>query len=162
MGENMKTQRSYLRIFGLAGAVTTLLLGSLLSARAQEPPAQQPAPPPTASASDQQPAAVIRKETKLVLVDAVVTDKKGNYVRDLAQTDFKVFEDNKEQAVSTFSMGADATNPQGNVQARRYVILFFDNSTMAAPDQIFARDAAKKFIDSNAGPEHLMAIVDYG
>src|SRR5262245_10555569 len=160
MGENMKTQRSYSRIFWLAGAVTTLLLGSLLSARAQEPPAQQPAPPPTASASDQQPAAVIRKETKLVLVDAVVTDKKGNYVRDLAQTDFKVFEDNKEQAINNFSSGADVAT-QANGQ-RHYLILFFDNSTMAAPDQIQARGAAQKFIEANAGPDRLMAVVDFG
>ncbi len=74
-----------------------------------------PPPPPTASPADQQPAVVIRKESKLVLVDAVVTDKKGNYVRDLTQNDFKVFEDNKEQPVSTFSTGADAAT-QANAQ----------------------------------------------
>ncbi len=89
-----------------------------------------PPPPPAASPADQQPAVVIRKESKLVLVDAVVTDKKGNYVRDLTQNDFKVFEDNKEQPVSAFSTGADAAT-QANGQ-RRYLILFFDNSTMAA------------------------------
>jgi len=95
-----------------------------------------------------------------VLVDSVVTDKKGNYIRDLTQNDFKVFEDNKEQQVSTFSTGADAAT-QANGQ-RRYLILFFDNSTMAAPDQIQARNAAKKFIEANAGPDRLMAVVDFG
>jgi VWFA-related protein len=119
-----------------------------------------PPPPPTASPADQQPAVVIRKESKLVLVDAVVTDKKGNYVRDLTQNDFKVFEDNKEQPVSTFSTGADAAT-QANAQ-RRYLILFFDNSTMAAPDQIQARSAATKFTEANAGPDRLMAVVDFG
>jgi VWFA-related protein len=103
---------------------------------------------------------VIKKESKLVLVDSVVTDKKGNYVRDLAQNDFKVFEDNKEQPVSSFSTGADAAT-QANGQ-RRYLILFFDNSTMAAPDQIQARSAATKFIAANAGPDRLMAVVDFG
>jgi len=103
---------------------------------------------------------VIKKESKLVLVDSVVTDKKGNYIRDLTQNDFKVFEDNKEQAVSTFSTGADAAT-QANGQ-RRYLILFFDNSTMAAPDQIQARSAATKFIAANAGPDRLMAVVDFG
>src|ERR1700693_5577517 len=93
--------------------------------------AQQSTP---ASAGD---ASVFRAETRLVLVDTVVTDKKGNYVRDLAQNDFKVWEDNKEQPVSSFSTGADAAT-QANGQ-RRYLILFFDNSTMAAPDQIQAR-----------------------
>jgi VWFA-related protein len=103
---------------------------------------------------------VIRKESKLVLVDSVVTDKKGNYVRDLTQNDFKIFEDNKEQSVSTFSTGADVAT-QANGQ-RRYLILFFDNSTMAAPDQIQARSAATKFIAANAGPDRLMAVVDFG
>ncbi len=122
----------------------------------------QPAPPPpqAASSAEQQPAVVIKKESKLVLVDSVVTDKKGNYIRDLTQNDFKVFEDNKEQPVSTFSAGAD-TAVQANGQ-RRYLILFFDNSTMAAPDQIQARSAATKFIEANAGPERLMAVVDFG
>jgi VWFA-related protein len=124
---------------------------------------EQPAPPVQTQASspaEQQPAVVIRKESKLVLVDSVVTDKKGNYIRDLTQNDFKVFEDNKEQQVSTFSTGADAAT-QANGQ-RRYLILFFDNSTMAAPDQIQARNAAKKFIEANAGPDRLMAVVDFG
>src|ERR1700687_1022559 len=116
--------------------------------------AQQSTP---ASAGD---ASVFRAETRLVLVDTVVTDKKGNYVRDLAQNDFKVFEDNKEQPVSTFSTGADAVT-QANAQ-RRYLILFFDNSTMAAPDQIQARSAATKFIAANTGPDRLMAVMDFG
>jgi VWFA-related protein len=89
-----------------------------------------------------------------------VTDKKGNYVHDLSQADFKVFEDNKAQQVSSFSAGVDAA-AQANGQ-RRYLILFFDNSTMAMPDQIQARGAAKKFIEANAGPDRMMAVVDFG
>jgi VWFA-related protein len=144
-------------------AVSLLLFlgGISVAVRAQSqssPPA--PAAPQAASPADQQPTAVIRRETKLVLVDAVVTDKKGNYIHDLAQNDFKVYEDNKEQSISTFSAGADPT-VQPNTQ-RHYLILFFDNSTMAAPDQIQARGAARKFIEANAAPDHLMAIVDFG
>src|SRR5260370_41167351 len=120
----------------------------------------RPPPPPTASPADQQPAVVIRKESKLVLVDAVVTDKKGNYVRDLTQNDFKVFEDNKEQPVSTFSTGADAAT-QANAQCR-YLILFVDNSTMAVPDQNHALSAATKFILAHARPDRLMGVVDFG
>src|SRR2546426_679311 len=45
---------------------------------------------------------------------------------------------------------------------RHYMILFFDNSTMAFGDQAHAREAAGKFIDANAGPDRLMAIVDFG
>ncbi len=115
-------------------------------ARGQGQPA---APPPQAAApAEQTSGAMIKKESKLVLVDSVVTDKKGNYVRDLTQKDFKVFEDNKEQQVSTFSTGADVAI-QANGQ-RRYLILFFDNSTMGPPEQIQARGAAAKFIAANS------------
>jgi VWFA-related protein len=102
---------------------------------------------------------VIRAETRLVLVDTVVTDKKGDYVRDLAQKDFKVWEDGKEQPITSFSFedSANSANPQPH-----YMVLFFDNSTMDMGDQARARDAAAKFIDANAGPGHLIAIADFG
>ncbi|GAC1619143.1 MAG: hypothetical protein PVS2B2_03050 [Candidatus Acidiferrum sp.] len=103
---------------------------------------------------------VLKSESRLVLVDAVVTDKQGNYVHDLKQGDFRIFEDNKEQRVTSFSSGTDPAI-QANGQ-KRYMILFFDNSSMQLPDQIQARNAATKFIDNNAGPDRLMAVVDFG
>jgi VWFA-related protein len=136
-----------------------VLCANVSSLRAQQQPAP-PTPAAQAAAPAEQSGVTIRKETKLVLVDAVVTDKKGNYVRDLKQNEFRVYEDNKEQPISTFSSGAESVaQPNGQ---RHYLILFFDNSTMAAPDQIQARGAAQKFIDANAGPDSLMAIVDFG
>lgn len=101
---------------------------------------------------------VLRTETKLVLVDAVVTDKKGNYLKDLTAKDFKVWEDGKEQAIKSFSSEADPAGPNG----KRYLVLLFDNSTMDFGDQARARQAASKFIDSNGGPNHLMAIANFG
>ena len=156
----MNTLTNFRRTIRLAAWLTA---GVMCAVPAPSRGQGQPTPPPpqaAASSAEQQPVVVIKKESKLVLVDSVVTDKKGNYVRDLAQNDFKVFEDNKEQPVSTFSTGADAAT-QANGQ-RRYLILFFDNSTMAAPDQIQARSAATKFIAANAGPDRLMAVVDFG
>jgi VWFA-related protein len=115
--------------------------------------AQQPA------AADGADIGVIRTETRLVLVDTVVTDKKGGYVRDLAQKDFKVWEDGKEQSVTSFSFeeSTGSSNPKP-----RYLVLFFDNSTMDIGDQARARDAAAKFIDANAGPDHLIAVAEFG
>ena len=101
---------------------------------------------------------VIRSETKLVLVDVVVTGKKGVYVEDLEMKNFKVWEDNKEQQLKTFSFGADPNGPGGQ---KRYIVLFFDNSTMAVGEQVQARQAAAKFIESNAGPNRLMAVVNF-
>src|ERR1022692_1716229 len=128
---------------------TILLSGFLLLAgaasRAQE---AQPQGEPT----------VIRTETRLVLVDVVVTGKKGAYVEDLELKNFKVWEDNKEQVLKTFSSGADPKGPAGQ---QRYIVLFFDNSTMGLGEQMQARQAASRFIESNAGPDRLMAVVNF-
>jgi VWFA-related protein len=105
------------------------------------------APPPT----------TIKTETRLVLVDVVVT-KKGQYVEDLEMKNFKVWEDNKEQQLKTFSFGADPKNP---ADQKRYIVLFFDNSTMGLSEQAQARQAAARFIESNAGPDRLMAVVNF-
>ncbi len=147
------------KLFYLRLAFAIVFASSLvaLSCLAQDPPA--PAPQ---AATEQQPMQVgptITKEARLVLVDTVVTDKKGNYLHDLTKNDFRVFEDNKEQTVVSFSSGADAATPQ-NPQ-KHYLVLFFDNSSMALPDQISARAAATKFIDSNTAPDHLMAVVEF-
>ena len=128
---------------------TMVLSGVLLLAGAAAPAqeAQPQATPP-----------VIRSETKLVLVDVVVTGKKGVYVEDLELKNFKVWEDNKEQQLKTFSSGADPNGPGGQ---KRYIVLFFDNSTMAAGEQSQVRQAAARFIESNAGPDRLIAVVNF-
>ncbi len=158
--------------FACRGAGLTALAQSQQSPanNASTPPASQSAPsqqvagaPGAAGAQDQAPAGqgpVIRSESRLVRVDAIVTDKKGNYVTDLTADDFKVFEDHKQQKVNSFYFGADAAGPEA--ARRHYMILFFDNSTMDFGDQARARSAAAKFIDSNAGPDRVMAIVNFG
>ena len=132
-----------------------LLLLSCAPACAPKPrlPRRRPPLPPRLPLLriQQQPAPVIKKESRLVLVDAIVTDKKGAYVHDLTQKDFKVYEDNKEQQVASFSSGADIAIQAANPQ-KRYLILFFDNSSMAAPDQIQARGAAAKFVAATPAP----------
>src|SRR5579871_2968076 len=112
--------------------VVSLIHFTVTLALAQQPAQTSPVTP------------VVRAETRLVLVDAVVTDKKGNYVGDLAQKDFKVWEDGKEQALSSFSYEDSADSHS----QPHYMVLFFDNSTMDFSDQIKARDAAAKFIDA--------------
>lgn len=105
------------------------------------------------------PATVIRTESRLVLVDAVVTDRGGNYVTDLTAKDFHVWDDNKEQTVQSVTFRADrAAQPD----ARSYLVLFFDNTTLDSNAQTRAREEAAAFIDATAGPKHLMAIVNYG
>jgi VWFA-related protein len=134
-----------------AFATTFALLTQLASAQtgAQSAASQEPIDSHT----------TIRSETRLVLVDSVVTDKKGVYVHGLMQKDFKVYEDNKEQPITSFSFESSAA-PDPN--RKHYLVLFFDNSTVGPGQQTYARDAATKFIDKNAGPNRLMAIVEFG
>ena len=103
---------------------------------------------------------VLKSESREVRVDVVVTDKKGNYIRDLKKEDFRVWEDNKEQPVNNFTFGADPNQPLQ--QQRHYMVLYFDNSSMHLSDQPQARAAAGKFIDANAGPDRVMAVMDFG
>ncbi len=135
----------------------TTLLTCALCVAAGVAQAQNTTPQPAQADSSK---TIIRAEKRLVLVDTVVTDKKGNYIRDLSAKDFRVWEDNKEQTVESFSFEADPSSPLNG--QTHYLILFFDNSTPQFTDQIQARQAALKFIDANAGPNRLMAVVDFG
>jgi VWFA-related protein len=132
-----------LRTTGFAAILWTAAIGS-----AQQGTAPAPAQPPT----------VIKTETKLVLVDVVVANKKGQYVEDLALKDFRVWEDNKEQQLKTFSFGPD---PSGPDSGKRYIVLFFDSMTLTPTELIQARLAAQKFIESNAGADRLVAVASY-
>src|SRR5271170_4983327 len=138
------------------------------AAPAQTPPAQetqaaapaQGAQTPAAPQAQTPAGGAIKAETREVRVDVVVTDKKGNYVHDLTTNDFRLYEDDKQQTINSFSFGAD---PNAPIEAKRhYMVLFFDNSSMDLGDQPRARAAAGKFIDAYAGADRVMAIVNFG
>src|SRR5580658_2608965 len=135
-----------------------LALGSFGEHLLARQSSQTSAPPQAEQAPTQLP--MIKSETRAVRVDVIVTDKKGNYVHDLKAEDFKVYEDNKQQPIVNFSFGINPSAPAS--AQRRYLVLFFDNSTMAFSDQPQARAAAAKFIDQNAGPDRVMAVVQFG
>lgn len=155
--------------------ITRILVGVALAtvaaccasapARAQQPPAPSPAsqtPAANANAAPETPASstpVIHAESRVVRVDVVVTDKKGNYVHDLTPKDFRVYDNDKEQQIVNFSFGSSESAAQA--PERHYMVLFFDDSTMSLGDQSSARQAALKFIDADAGPDRVMAVVDF-
>jgi VWFA-related protein len=103
-----------------------------------------------------QPKAVIRAETRLVLVDAIVTGKNGAYIRDLTTKDFRIWEDNREQAIQSVSLEAASSGSEPHA-----LILFFDETSMDGRDQIAVRQAASRFIDAEAGRTRRMAVVTY-
>src|SRR5580704_15054094 len=127
---------------------------------APQPNATPPAPAPASGAkSSPQSGPVVRSEARVVRVDVIVTDKKGNYIHDLTANDFKVFDDNKQQEVANFSFGADPNSPASG--ERRYTVLFFDDASMDSSDQPRARAAAVKFIDANVAPDRALAVVEF-
>jgi len=106
-----------------------------------------------------QPAPVIQSETKVVLVDAVVTGKRGEYIHDLTAKDFRVWEDNKEQPIQSFSLESAGRNQAESRSS--YTVLVLDYSGMDAGDQIRARQAAVSFIDANTDADRLMAVATF-
>jgi len=99
---------------------------------------------------------VIQTETREVLVDAIVTAKNGAYISDLAAKDFHVSQDGKEQTIKGFELESSAAGTE-----TRSLVLFFDETSMEARDQIAVRTAAANFVDAEAGPNHMMAIITF-
>ena len=142
-----------------------ILIGGLVVALGwlSQPSVYTPAAPRDNPSSDKQTPetapGVLRTEANLVLVDVIVQDKKQNYMKDLTIKDFRVFEDDKEQPITSFSHGSEA--PSAEPQ-KSYLVLFFDNSTMTPAEQARARQAAAKYLEKGVADDRLMAVVDFG
>src|SRR5579863_5799712 len=78
-----------------------LLGGTLWPQSATEPGGQsQPSPP------------VVKAQNRLVVIDVVAHDQKGQIVRNLNAGDFKVLEDGKPQAISVFVFQQPGVGPE--------------------------------------------------
>src|SRR5689334_8565734 len=102
---------------------------------------------------------VIKAQANLVMVDVIATDKKGNYIHDLEAREFHVYEDGKEQKITAFLHSSGAAGPNAP-SPKRYLVLFFDDSSMDVADQARARQAAAQFIEKTTAPERMMAVAD--
>ena len=126
--------------------------------------AQQPAtqiPPPT-----------IRVSTRLVLVDAVVTDKKGQPVTGLKPEDFVIEENGKKQKIAAFSTpqeGANApapTLPPGIYSNRPeyrspggpITVFVLDAANTPFRDQAYARLQMLKYVEEQNKSKQRVAI----
>jgi VWFA-related protein len=124
-------------------------------------------------------APTFKAQVEFVEVDALVTDAKGQFIRDLTKDDFEVLEDGKRQAIDTFSIvdipieraerPLFASTPiepdiQTNEKAfdgRVYVLILDDLHVDALRSQR-VREAARRFIERNLGANDLMAVVHTG
>jgi len=135
----------------------------------------QAAPPPRAQADRQMPL-TFRVEVNYVEVDAIVLDKRGEFVPDLAQADFQVLEDGKPQAIKSFGLVRiplerpeaplfvkQPVEPdvQSNVRPfdGRVYLIVLDGLHTRPLHTSWVRAAAKKFIESSMGANDLAAVV---
>jgi VWFA-related protein len=123
----------------------------------------------------------LKVQTNQVEVRVVVQDAKGEPVPGLSQTAFRVFDNGKPQAISSFSVETRASrassvntptspnstpeNPLGvpgsvptTLTAYRYLVLFFDDSTLVGGDLAYPVAAAKKFVNENLEPGDRVAL----
>jgi VWFA-related protein len=149
--------------------VTVLAVGSALSAgQTTRPVSPQTPPTPT-----------FKAEVEYVEVDALVTDEQGRFLRDLRKVEFQIFEDGKQQTISSFALveipvernekplfasGPVEPDVQSNEQpfaGRVYVLMLDDLHTAPLRAQLVKR-AARQFIDRHLGANDLMAVVHIG
>ena len=128
----------------------------------------------------QEPETKIRVETRLVLVDVVVTDKKGNPVRGLTQEDFALKENGKSQSITVFSWegakeeeeakpalpplpenvhtnGPDYHKPPGPL-----TVILVDTVNTARGDQSRVRSELMHYLTEQFRPENRVAILVMG
>src|SRR5579859_1709398 len=104
----------------------------------------------------------LRTNTRLVVVDLVATDNKGQPVVDLKASDFTLFEDGKQQKISGFNFehaGGSLTHtaqiqlPPSVVtnaptfQSNSLNVILFDAANGDFTEQVYARDQLLKFLN---------------
>ena len=94
-------------------ALTALTVAAMA---AQDGPKQdapkQDAPKPASTGDPSDSGVLIRSTTRLIQLNVVVHDRKGEPVKDLKKEDFKIFDNGKPQKVAVFSMDANVVLPQ--------------------------------------------------
>jgi VWFA-related protein len=144
------------------------LVAAVRGSQATDPPAPQP--------GRQMPAVTFRVEVNYVEVDAVVVDRKGDFIDNLQADDFQLFEDGKLQAVTNFGLvqipleRADAPlfvkqpiEPDVQTNARpldgRVYLIVLDELHTEPMHTQWVRSAAKRFIERSLGANDVAAVV---
>lgn len=145
--------------FPVLGLVTLLGAAFLFSAslaRAQNAP--QTERPRRVMPAEPDPQDVIKIDTGLVSLDAVVTDAKGHLVRNLTKDDFKLFEDGVERPIASFNIEKIAGAP------RPLAIVFaLDVSGSMTPAEIRrVTDAMRDFSQRLANHPAVFGVISFG
>jgi Ca-activated chloride channel homolog len=123
--------------------ITALMIVNSPLAAAQDRRPQEPRPPMT-----------IRMDTDLVAIDVTATDANGNYIRDLREDEFELFEDGKPKKIDFFTMTDEST-----LSRPLAVIFALDISGSLKPEEtVTLREAALKFADLIKGESVFAAL----
>jgi VWFA-related protein len=109
---------------------------------------------------------LLRIETELVQIDAVVTDKQGQLARDLKRADFELFDDGKKQEITHFAIGtaaqparwlavdkkpaekSPADSAPVEIRAGRFIVIAVDDFHLAPENLIIAKRTLNRFINN--------------
>lgn len=117
---------------------------------------------------------ILRAESRLVRIDAVVRDAKGNVLSGLKQSDFNILDDDKKQPISSFTIenreskalseSASSTPVQAQPKLQslhhrpRYVALYFDDLHTQPGDMRHLQIAAENFIRAGIAPSDQVGV----
>jgi VWFA-related protein len=106
----------------------------------------------TATAQDD----VVKLKADLVTIDATVTDKDGNFIRNLKADDFTVYEDGVPQKLDFFEASEQAalTRPLA-------VVVLFDTSGSIKPEEIARQRLATENFMRLVRPESVFAVIAF-
>jgi VWFA-related protein len=155
-----------------------LLVGIFpFSVSGQEPvaaPQTSPGPPSNVQATkDNNGTFTIQRTARLVVLDMVVADAKGNVVTDLKRDDFHVTELNEPQTILNFEeAGSHTVKPEMNIESTADLdrvaprapvnIILLDEFNTHFEDMAFARYSLKKYLEREPGklstPTMLIAV----
>jgi Ca-activated chloride channel family protein len=135
------------RALGLAAAIAILCWSSPHAQQTTSPPAAPSAQTPADAAASGQPAPqapspngpsqTFRSNIDVVSLNVTVTDSAGHYVRDLAESDFLVFENGVKQDLTFFT----------HQQAPVSLAMLLDSSASMEPKLGTLQAAASSFVD---------------
>ena len=114
-----------------------LSLAVVIAAAALSVVAQKPKPSPTPIPED--PQGTVKVAIRRVRLPITVTDKKGQFVPGLTQSDFTIMEDKVPQTIETFSDDLSQTTPL-------YIAVLMDTSPSTAGKLKFQQESAMNFI----------------
>jgi VWFA-related protein len=111
-------------------------------------------------------------EVSIVNVDVIVTDRVGNHVRGLSQSDFEIYEEGKPQPITNFAeyrgegatrtiVANGAATPDVAPPQKRTMILFVDDIRVFGRPRKQLFDGMKRFVRNNVRPGDTMAIVSW-